>query len=63
MLSPLRKKFRLLTESFDASGPAGHMMMHMLGSFAEFEREIDPRANPRRPTGSANPGPRSPGPR
>jgi DNA invertase Pin-like site-specific DNA recombinase len=31
-------KFRSLT--IDTSGPAGRMMMHMLGSFAEFEREM-----------------------
>src|SRR5271165_455717 len=29
-------KFRSLTESIDTSGPAGRMMMQMLGSFAEF---------------------------
>ena len=34
------EKFRLLTEPIDTSGPAGHMMMHMLGSFTEFEREM-----------------------
>lgn len=33
-------KFRSLTEAIDTSGPAGRMMMHMLGSFAEFEREM-----------------------
>ena len=33
-------KFRSLAESIDTSGPAGRMMMHMLGSFAEFEREM-----------------------
>ena len=33
-------KFRSLTELIDTSGPAGRMMMHMLGSFAEFEREM-----------------------
>ena len=33
-------KFRSLTESIDTAGPAGRMMMHMLGSFAEFEREM-----------------------
>jgi len=33
-------KFRSLTESIDTSGPAGRMMMQMLGSFAEFEREM-----------------------
>jgi DNA invertase Pin-like site-specific DNA recombinase len=33
-------KFRSLTESIETSGPAGRMMMQMLGSFAEFEREM-----------------------
>ena len=33
-------KFRSLTESIDTSGPAGRMLMQMLGSFAEFEREL-----------------------
>jgi len=33
-------KFRSLTESIDTAGPAGRMMMQMLGSFAEFEREM-----------------------
>lgn len=33
-------KFLSLTESIDTSGPAGRMMMHMLGAFAEFEREM-----------------------
>lgn len=33
-------KFRSITESIDTSGPAGRMMMQMLGSFAEFEREM-----------------------
>ena len=33
-------KFRSLTEAIDTSGPAGRMMMQMLGSFAEFEREM-----------------------
>lgn len=33
-------KFCSLTESIDTSGPAGRMMMHMLGSFAQFEREM-----------------------
>ena len=32
--------FRSLTEAIDTSGPAGRMMMQMLGSFAEFERAI-----------------------
>jgi DNA invertase Pin-like site-specific DNA recombinase len=33
-------KFRSLTESVDTSGPAGRMLMQMLGSFAEFERAM-----------------------
>ena len=33
-------KFRSLTESIDTSGPAGRMLMQMLGSFAEFERAM-----------------------
>jgi len=33
-------KFRSLTEAIDTTGPAGRMMMQMLGSFAEFEREM-----------------------
>jgi Resolvase, N terminal domain len=33
-------KFRSLTESIDTSGPAGRMLMQMVGSFAEFEREM-----------------------
>src|SRR5208337_5329851 len=33
-------KFRSLTQAIDTSGPAGRMMMQMLGSFAEFEREM-----------------------
>jgi DNA invertase Pin-like site-specific DNA recombinase len=32
--------FRSLTEAVDTSGPAGRMMMQMLGSFAEFERAM-----------------------
>ncbi|MQB07142.1 recombinase family protein [Agrobacterium tumefaciens] len=32
--------FRSLTEAVDTSGPAGRMMMQMLGAFAEFERAI-----------------------
>src|SRR5438128_9815258 len=30
--------FRSLTEAVDTTGPAGRMMMQMLGAFAEFER-------------------------
>jgi DNA invertase Pin-like site-specific DNA recombinase len=33
-------KFRSLTEAVDTSGPAGRMVMQMLGAFAEFEREM-----------------------
>jgi DNA invertase Pin-like site-specific DNA recombinase len=33
-------KFRSLTEAIDTSGPGGRMLMQMLGSFAEFEREM-----------------------
>jgi DNA invertase Pin-like site-specific DNA recombinase len=33
-------RFRSLTEPIDTSGPTGRMMMQMLGSFAEFEREM-----------------------
>jgi len=33
-------RFRSLTEAIDTSGPAGRMLMQMLGSFAEFEREM-----------------------
>lgn len=32
--------FRSLTENIDTTTPAGRMMMQMLGSFAEFEREM-----------------------
>ena len=32
--------FRSLTEAVDTTGPAGRMMMQMLGSFAEFERAM-----------------------
>src|SRR3954471_7271621 len=33
-------RFRSLTEAIDTAGPAGHMLMQMLGSFAEFERAM-----------------------
>jgi DNA invertase Pin-like site-specific DNA recombinase len=32
--------FRSLTESIDTTVPAGRMLMQLLGSFAEFEREM-----------------------
>lgn len=32
--------FQSLTESIDTTTPAGRMMMHMVGSFAEFERAL-----------------------
>src|SRR6187551_2304914 len=32
--------FRSLTEAIDTTGPAGRMLMQMLGSFAEFERAM-----------------------
>jgi DNA invertase Pin-like site-specific DNA recombinase len=33
-------QFRSLTEAVDTTGPAGRMLMQMLGAFAEFEREM-----------------------
>src|SRR4051794_9307729 len=33
-------RFRSLTEAINTSGPAGRMLMQMLGSFAEFERAM-----------------------
>src|SRR3954452_2503557 len=32
--------FRSLTEAVDTTGPAGRMMMQMLGAFAEYERAM-----------------------
>ena len=32
--------FKSLTEAVDTTTPAGRMMMQMVGSFAEFEREM-----------------------
>lgn len=32
--------FRSLTETVDTTGPAGRMLTHMLGAFAEFERAM-----------------------
>jgi DNA invertase Pin-like site-specific DNA recombinase len=34
------RKFRSLTEAIDTAGPAGRLMMQMLGSFAEFDRKM-----------------------
>lgn len=33
-------KFKSLTENIETISPAGRMMMQMIGSFAEFEREM-----------------------
>jgi DNA invertase Pin-like site-specific DNA recombinase len=33
-------QFRSLTESIDTTTPAGRMLFHMVGAFAEFEREL-----------------------
>lgn len=33
-------QFLSLTESFDTSSAIGRLMMHMLGAFAEFEKEV-----------------------
>ncbi|MBY2947019.1 recombinase family protein [Rhizobium leguminosarum] len=33
-------QFLSLTEPFDTSSPIGRLMMHMLGAFAEFEKEV-----------------------
>jgi DNA invertase Pin-like site-specific DNA recombinase len=32
--------FKSLTEAIDTTTPVGRMLMHVLGSFAQFEREI-----------------------
>lgn len=32
--------FRSVSESIDTTSPAGRMMMHIIGSFAEYEREM-----------------------
>ena len=48
-------KFRSLTELIHTSGPAGRMLMQMLGSFAEFEREMICVAHTRRPARSPRP--------
>lgn len=39
-LHKARVGFKSITESIDTTTPAGRMMMHMVGSFAEFEREM-----------------------
>lgn len=39
-LETLNVGFLSLTESIDASTPAGRMMMQMVGTFAEFERAM-----------------------
>lgn len=39
-IAKLGAGFRSLTENIDGTTPSGRMMMHMLGSFAEFEREL-----------------------
>ena len=33
-------QFRSITESLDTTTPAGRMLFHMVGAFAEFEREL-----------------------
>lgn len=33
-------KFRSLTEAIDTTGPMGELFLHMLGSFAQFERAM-----------------------
>jgi DNA invertase Pin-like site-specific DNA recombinase len=35
-----RAGFRSLTEAIDTTSPSGRMLMQMVGSFAEFEREV-----------------------
>ncbi|MCQ4677803.1 recombinase family protein [Ralstonia pseudosolanacearum] len=35
-----RAQFRSFTESLDTSLPAGRMLLHMVGAFAEFELEL-----------------------
>src|SRR6266699_2609186 len=39
-LAEAQAGFRSLTEAIDTTTPAGRMMMHMVGSFAEFERAM-----------------------
>ncbi|PDT30780.1 DNA-invertase [Rhizobium sp. L9] len=43
LISRLQKRgvhFMSLTEAFDTSSPIGRMTLHMLGAFAEFEKEV-----------------------
>jgi DNA invertase Pin-like site-specific DNA recombinase len=39
-LAEAKAGFRSLSEAIDTTTPAGRMMMQMVGSFAEFEREM-----------------------
>jgi len=39
-LTEAKAGFRSLTEAIDTTTPAGRMMMHMVGAFAEFERAM-----------------------
>ncbi|HEX4164174.1 MAG TPA: recombinase family protein [Bryobacteraceae bacterium] len=39
-LAEAKAGFRSLTEAIDTTTPAGRMMMHMLSSFAEYERAM-----------------------
>jgi DNA invertase Pin-like site-specific DNA recombinase len=39
-LDEVGAKFQSLTEHIETTSPAGRMIMQMLGSFAEFEREM-----------------------
>jgi DNA invertase Pin-like site-specific DNA recombinase len=39
-LTEAQAGFRSLTEAIDTTTPAGRMMMHMVGAFAEFERAM-----------------------
>jgi DNA invertase Pin-like site-specific DNA recombinase len=50
--------FRSLTEAIDSSGLAGRMMMQMLGFLRRIRTRHGARANPRRPEGGAQTGPK-----